>query len=143
MIKLGPSQSEYVDEIARFVHAGGPSPRSIILVGSSGSGKRTIARHAAGRLEMDFIEVPVSDAPEAVLGRLIGSREQALNAEAIGSAPGALGTVQPTMLFLSRLESISAGLAQEDVQMIVEFRAAPPQHLCYLSSVIDHLLVLS
>ncbi len=33
--------------------------------------------------------------------------------------------------------------ASEDVQMIVEFRAAPPQHLCYLSSVIDHLLVLS
>ena len=31
----------------------------------------------------------------------------------------------------------------EDVQMIVEFRAVPPQHLCYLSSVIDHLLVLS
>jgi len=61
---------------------------------------------------MDFIEVPAADTPEAVLSRLIGSREQALNAESIGTAPGALGTLGPTLVFLSMLEGMSLGLAQ-------------------------------
>ena len=51
---------------------------------------------------------------------------------------------QSSIAFLATARSVLfLGTDPEDVQMIVEFRAVPPQHLCYLSSVIDHLLVLS
>ena len=68
---------------------------------------------------------------------LSGAVERALDLETETDPPIRLTKYVGINALLSKASMV------EDVQMIVEFRAVPPQHLCYLSSVIDHLLVLS
>jgi len=85
---------------------------SVLLIAAAGTGKQTIARATAEKLDLDFVEVPVEDLQKSVSERLFGSRQEAERAELGGPPPGELGRSAPTLLYLSGIQGLDRGLDQ-------------------------------
>ncbi|HEX3626486.1 MAG TPA: AAA family ATPase [Verrucomicrobiae bacterium] len=75
-----------------------------LLIGSSGSGKRTVVKAAADELKMDFLEVPANGPSGDLITRLVGGRIQAEKQ----IPPGELGRSEPTIIYLSNFQGVDS-----------------------------------
>lgn len=82
---------------------------SVPLIAAADTGKQTIARATAEKLDLHYVEVPVEDLQKSVSERLFGSRQEAERAELGGPPPGELGRSSPTLLYLSGIQGLDRG----------------------------------
>jgi len=106
--RLSKLQNGFAERLLEIATSGSDFPPSVLLVGPSGVGKRTIASFIADARGMRFVEVPVNDSAKRVGERLLGTEIEASRAQQRRAPPGELGDGQPTLLYLSGLEAIDA-----------------------------------
>ena len=103
MLILSPTQQEWVETLIQQALGSSTLP-SVLLHGSPGVGKRTLARAVARDLHLDFIEVDLGGSSTDVETRLIGNE---------GSPAGAAFTdADPALVYLSGVENLSGSQFQ-------------------------------
>jgi hypothetical protein len=91
---------------------------SILFMGSTGRGKRTVARGIANALGMDFIEIPLDGPSKNLREQLYGSATDAEIARVENRPPGELGRAESVLLYLSRLEQLPIDLHREVFSLV-------------------------
>lgn len=110
--RLSASQTKTLNVLADTAKTSYMRMPSVLLLGPSGSGKRSITKAAAHALKLDFVEVPLKGLTSAVIERLVGTRSAAEYALASGSPPGELGSSGPGLVYLSGLQDSDGDLCQ-------------------------------
>lgn len=112
MVRLCTQQHRDVERLEALALGSRVHLPSVLLIAAAGTGKQTVARATAEKLDLDFVEVPVEDLQKSVSERLFGSRQEAERAELGGPPPGELGRSSPTLLYLSGIQGLDRGLDQ-------------------------------
>lgn len=106
-----------IKEIARF----GEAFPTLLLMGRSGVGKRTIALSIADSLGMRFVEIPLAGPAVDLQIRLFGSKAEILSSKETQAPPGELASMNNCLVYLSELQQLPNEL-HHDFQRLVTQR---------------------
>ena len=119
MPELCPHQMQCLEQILASIR-NRIVPASILLIGPSGAGKKTIAREAARRLEMSFEFVSLDLPVDAIADELFGTFADATRSTEGGPAPGVLGHGTRMMLYLAGLQNAQPPLLRPLYRLLTD-----------------------
>lgn len=107
---LSSSQTAVVERIADTLFGASLTVPALLLTGTTGCGKRTIAKGVAKRLGLRFVEVPLLAPVQTIKDILFGGVAEANQSSVMSVPPGEAGRSYKSLIYLSRLESVDDDL---------------------------------